>query len=484
MANPSTPGPASRSRWSLGFVLSLALLVRIPTLGDQSFWGDEAVTRKVLDGPLHDLLPSIAHGESTPPLYYLLAWPWARVVGSGEIALRSLSAGAGVLTVAFAWLAARRLVGERAALVAGVLVALDPLLVWYSQEARSYALLGLFCAMTLWATIRWAQDARGAVVWLLAASLAACTHYFAVLVVVPCLGWVAITRGPARSSVFLVATGLGVVAIPLAVLAMRQRSSGRSDWITGTPLVTRAVRVVEDGLTGLSAPVQGLLALLAASAASGLCALAWRRSDGAEGQALRRGFAPLAVAACGFALALIAALGGLDVVLARNFVGSLVCGLVGLACILGALLDSRPRRLWPPGAVAVTLTGVFIAGTAGAVVDARYRRPDWRAAGRLIAAAPGPAVVALDPPTIGLPLRLYAGRLPPADRVGLRVRSVVFVRFALDTQGARRSDHPFRALHGFRCVVEHVSPTVTVTGCTASQPRRVPAGLHRLFRGT
>ena len=37
--------------------------------------------------------------ESTPPLYYCMAWVWARIFGYGETGLRSLSAVAGVLTV-------------------------------------------------------------------------------------------------------------------------------------------------------------------------------------------------------------------------------------------------------------------------------------------------------------------------------------------------------------------------------------------------
>ena len=44
---------------------------------------------------------------------------------------------------------ARELPSRRAGLIAAALVAVNPMLIWYSQEARSYALLVFFCAVSL-----------------------------------------------------------------------------------------------------------------------------------------------------------------------------------------------------------------------------------------------------------------------------------------------------------------------------------------------
>lgn len=52
-----------------------------------------------------------------------------------------MSAALGTATIAFAYLAGRELGAKRAGLLAALAVALDPYLIWYSQEARSYALL-------------------------------------------------------------------------------------------------------------------------------------------------------------------------------------------------------------------------------------------------------------------------------------------------------------------------------------------------------
>ncbi len=63
----------------------------------QSFWYDEAFTPvHVLHAGLGATLRAVSHTENTPPLWYVLMWGWSRVWGTGEVALRSLSALAGV----------------------------------------------------------------------------------------------------------------------------------------------------------------------------------------------------------------------------------------------------------------------------------------------------------------------------------------------------------------------------------------------------
>src|ERR671917_1982807 len=82
-----------------GIVVAGALL-RFVTLGDQSYWGDEGVTVALVRMSFGDMLDTIPRSESTPPLYYVLAWVWTRALGSSEEwGLRSLSALAGTATI-------------------------------------------------------------------------------------------------------------------------------------------------------------------------------------------------------------------------------------------------------------------------------------------------------------------------------------------------------------------------------------------------
>ena len=111
----------------------------------------------------------------------MLAWGWAKEFGTGEFGLRSLSALFGLATVPVAYAIGAELSNRRAGLIAAALVAVNPMLIWYSQEARSYALLVFFCAVSLLFFVR-ALDSRRTSdlsLWALASALAICSHYFA-----------------------------------------------------------------------------------------------------------------------------------------------------------------------------------------------------------------------------------------------------------------------------------------------------------------
>src|SRR5829696_10318840 len=130
-----------RHRTMLAGIVVLAGVLRFATLDGQSYWFDEATTVRLLRMNLGDMLAAIPDSESTPPLYYVVAWVWTQIFGTGEVGLRSLSALAGTATVPVVYAIGTRAVSPRAGLIAAGLTAANPLLVWYSQEARAYALL-------------------------------------------------------------------------------------------------------------------------------------------------------------------------------------------------------------------------------------------------------------------------------------------------------------------------------------------------------
>src|SRR4051794_23108620 len=177
----------ARSGLLLAALTALAAILRFSTLHVQSFWFDEAVTVRLLRGSFGHMLSSIGGSESTPPLYYALAWVWSRVFGHGEVGLRSLSALAGTLFVPVAYAAARELASRRVAFTIAALAAFTPLLIWYSQEARSYALLVLFAGASFLYFARLLREPtdRRYVLWTVASGLAIATHYFAAFLVAP-----------------------------------------------------------------------------------------------------------------------------------------------------------------------------------------------------------------------------------------------------------------------------------------------------------
>jgi len=144
MLIPDRTGVAAVARddsasWSLGvsaegwLLVALTLLgavVRFATLTDQSYWYDEAATVQLLHMSFGAMLHGVATQESTPPLYYVLAWAWARAFGTGEAGLRSLSAIAGTAVIPIAYLCGRELISRQAGLVAAALAAVNPLMIW------------------------------------------------------------------------------------------------------------------------------------------------------------------------------------------------------------------------------------------------------------------------------------------------------------------------------------------------------------------
>ena len=272
MAPWRRPSRRARARWSptasarlvLLAIVVLAAALRFAALGHQSFWLDEAYTERILDGSLSHVVDVVPHTESTPPLYYLLAWAWTRAFGLAEPGVRSFSALAGTLTVPVVYLVGRRLAGRAAALVAAGLVAVHPLMVWYGQEARAYALLVLLCAVTLLALVHLLEGDGGRwwAVWAVSAALAVATHYFGLLLIGPELVLLLVAR---RGDPWRWAAAALVVATTaaLAPLALEQRGTGHADYIGDSSLVTRTLQLAKQLLVGYASPAQTLTAVVA-----------------------------------------------------------------------------------------------------------------------------------------------------------------------------------------------------------------------------
>jgi uncharacterized membrane protein len=171
----------SRAFWIVVGLTVLAAALRFATLGVQSYHHDEVVTAsRVLRAGFGHAMHAVWSSESTPPVYYAIAWVWTQLVGTGEFGLRTVSALAGVLTIPVAYLIGTELRGRRAGLWAAALVAVNPMMLWYSQEARAYALVALFGALSAlyWLRAEKSGERRDYIWWGVWSGLAIATHYF------------------------------------------------------------------------------------------------------------------------------------------------------------------------------------------------------------------------------------------------------------------------------------------------------------------
>lgn len=436
----------SRTFWIIAGLTALGALLRFATLGDQAYHHDEIVTAsRVLRVGFGHAMDAVGFSESAPPLYYALAWLWTQVTGNGEWGLRFLSALAGVATIPVAFFIGRELRGERAGVIAAALVAVNPMLLWYSQEARAYALLGLFCALSLLFCVRALQPPqpsapfvadggtkgelggrRDFVLWGVFSALALATHYFAVFPLIAEVVLLARRRGRA------ILSGLWIIALAvvlLAPLAIHQMSYGHAEWIGKFSLGHRVAEVWITFMVGETGDIIGRVeqwqpALLPLALAAAAFALLLARGSRSE---RRAAFVPLAVAAVtlGIPLALAILSAGKDFVLTRNLLPALVPLLVAIAV---ALSSERARRLGT--AIAVVLVAYSFGFSVYASTSPELQRPDWRAVADHLGEPDGPRATVTW--VLGeAPLRFYlstgAIQLKASEGYDWLVREIAFV---------------------------------------------------------
>ncbi len=360
-------------------LIGVAAALRFYGIGHQGFWFDEANTAQLVRFTPGKMIGLIPQSESTPPLYYCVAWVWARLWGDSEAGLRSLSAVAGVLVVPVAYAAGARLMTRRAGLIAAALTACSPLLIWYSQEARSYSLLVLLTGLSLLAFVhaRETPTSRIVTLWVLASALALATHYFAAVAVAPEAAWLLAEhrrRLPVQVAVAVVAA-CGLALIPLAI---SQNGTGHDRWIASAPLGLRLRQIVPQFLIGTGAPARAVLR----DTAIALLAMALLRLALAERPAPRAGaLVAGGLALTGFAFSLVLMAVGFDELITRNIIA---LWLPAALLVAGGLARGRGRGRTLGVAVAAALCAIGVTAAIGVAADRDLQRPDWRAVARIL----------------------------------------------------------------------------------------------------
>jgi len=134
---------------SVLLILLVALALRVPSLAE-SLWFDELWSTRIKLKSF-SLLVWSALGDVHPPGYEVLSFLWIRIFGDSELSVRMLPFISGLGGIVLTCEIARRYISPRAGLLAGILVALSPAHIWYSHEARAYALLSFLVLLAVWA---------------------------------------------------------------------------------------------------------------------------------------------------------------------------------------------------------------------------------------------------------------------------------------------------------------------------------------------
>lgn len=128
-------------RKKFAIVFGVAFLIRLIAL-NQSLWLDEAITAKVIrQFSLFQISSLFSPTDFHPPLFYIFMKMWGSVFGTSEIALRFPSIIFSLLAGHTLFLIASRLKNERFGWWVAGLYLFNPLVMYYSQEARMYSLI-------------------------------------------------------------------------------------------------------------------------------------------------------------------------------------------------------------------------------------------------------------------------------------------------------------------------------------------------------
>jgi 4-amino-4-deoxy-L-arabinose transferase-like glycosyltransferase len=231
--DPRAVPPMSYAR-AVALVSLAGLAARGLVLGLTPLWSDEAFMGVMGRRGLGAMI-DVVHNDNHPPLQYLLT-RLSTAVSDSPQGLRLPSVLAGAAAVPLAAALGRRAGGDAGGVLAGAIVALTPLLVMWSRDARMYSLaftMVLAMSVALWRALERPGAARLAIYFgVVLAGLY--THYLVILALPAQLLAALLFLRPGRSALIR-ATGVAIAAgaglVPWLVYASPQfRHAGEPYW--------------------------------------------------------------------------------------------------------------------------------------------------------------------------------------------------------------------------------------------------------------
>jgi mannosyltransferase len=219
---------------ALGVALC-AVASRLPAVYDRPFWEDEVASARVLSEPtVASMLHRVTQTESTPPLWYALAW----LVHRCDVPLRDerlLSVAFGAILAAAVVALARRFVSLPLAATAGLMTALGSEFVRHGHELRAYELFALLSCLFGLCLVRVLETPTPARTAALATSVAVgvATHYYFAYSVLAALGWLWLDprARPLRGRASLAIAVGGAVAAACTPIMVAQYRHDHFAWI-------------------------------------------------------------------------------------------------------------------------------------------------------------------------------------------------------------------------------------------------------------
>jgi len=121
------------------WVLIISFVIRLIGI-NQSLWLDEAISVNVAKLPIGQIVEKFSRFDFHPPLYYWFLNIWQKIFGDGVAMMRLSSLLFSLITIYLVYLIGKEIKNKNFGFWAALLVAVNPLLIYYSQELRMYSM--------------------------------------------------------------------------------------------------------------------------------------------------------------------------------------------------------------------------------------------------------------------------------------------------------------------------------------------------------
>ncbi|MHC5594479.1 MAG: glycosyltransferase family 39 protein [Nostoc sp.] len=252
----------SRYNISVLIVVFLGVFLRFFMLSSQSLWYDEGLSLTNSDASTLQesisIVRNIGNSDKFQPLYFIVLFLWRQLFGESEFALRSLSAILGIGSTIVIFFTALRIYGKKHALWSLLILTFSSFCVYYSQEARIYALAMFIASLQLYFFSRVLvkdEGNQGISKWLFAIFTAIgifANINFLFSTVALCLSHIAIYRNLRQWLKWWIPTALLSLPPVLYLLTLRGATDPESVSVSrlGVPIIQNIIFVVHGILVG------------------------------------------------------------------------------------------------------------------------------------------------------------------------------------------------------------------------------------------
>lgn len=399
-------------------LLTLGAFVLRLTQMDQSLFGDEVwtyqqVAHRSFTAMLHAIRPP---GENAPPLFFILSWASGKL-GDPTVWIRLPSLVLGIATIPVVYLLGRDTVGRAAGVIGAAVIAASPFTTYYGLEARPYAPMAFFVALSTVAIVKATRtdSVRWWALYAVSAAAAAYTGYTAVFLLVVQASWSLWVRRTRLMRPLLANATIVALYLPWVphVHAKQLEVIGALEPFTLHNALQDVLRIIPGyPYASLSAipTVPGLVIVLTSGVVGALAlAISRRRAQPQGPSRLRQHNLPLICALAAAAPVGVALYSSVstDIWDARDLYASVPAA----ALVLATLIEAIPFKLRLVALVAVFAT--LVVGTIRAI-SPTYSRPAFRVAAQYLdrVAAPRDPIILypsfLSATTIDIPVHFHS----------------------------------------------------------------------------